>query len=65
MVVVLGGTGRLAGTIAGALVMGVLNPVFELVTTSSMGKVILFILVTVYCQGKPQRLFSLKTCELD
>lgn len=65
MVVVLGGTGRLAGTIAGALVMGVLNPVFELISTSSMGKVILFILVILFLQGKPQGLFSLKTRALD
>jgi len=65
MVVVLGGTGRLAGTIAGALAMGVLNPVFELISTSSMGKVILFILVILFLQGKPQGLFSLKTRALD
>ncbi len=65
MVVVLGGTGRLTGTIAGALVMGVLNPVFELISTSSMGKVILSILVILFLQGKPQGLFSLKTRALD
>lgn len=65
MVVVLGGTGRLAGTIAGALAMGILNPVFELVSTSSMGKVALFILVILFLQGKPHGLFSLRTRALD
>ncbi len=65
MVVVLGGTGRLAGTIAGALAMGILNPVFELISTSSMGKVILFILVILFLQGKPHGLFSLRTRALD
>jgi len=65
MVVVLGGTGRLAGTIAGALAMGILNPVFELISTSSMGKVILFILVILFLQGKPHGPFSLRTRALD
>lgn len=65
MVVVLGGTGRLAGTIAAALVMGVLNPLFEMITTSSMGKVILFILVILFLQGKPQGLFFLKSRTLE
>jgi urea transport system permease protein len=65
MVVVLGGTGRLAGTIAGALAMGILNPVFELISTSSMGKVILFIVVILFLQGKPHGLFSLRTRALD
>ncbi len=65
MVVVLGGTGRLAGTVAGAVAMGILNPVFELISTSSMGKVILFILVVLFLQGRPHGLFSLKTRALD
>ena len=65
MVVVLGGVGNLAGTIAGALMIGVTNPLFEYVTTSSMGKVIVFTLVIVFLQWKPSGLFSLKTRALD
>ena len=65
MVVVLGGVGNLAGTIAGAIMIGVTNPLFEYVTTSSMGKVIVFTLVIVFLQWKPSGLFSLKTRALD
>ncbi len=65
MVVVLGGIGSLAGTIAGALMIGLTNPLFEYVTTSSMGKVIVFTLVIIFLQWKPSGLFSLKTRALD
>ncbi len=65
MVVVLGGVGNLAGTIAGALMIGLTNPLFEYMTTSSMGRVIVFTLVIVFLQWKPSGLFSLKTRALD
>ena len=65
MVVVLGGVGNLAGTIAGALMIGLTNPLFEYITTSSMGRVIVFTLVIVFLQWKPSGLFSLKTRALD
>jgi urea transport system permease protein len=65
MVVVLGGVGSLGGTIAGALMIGLTNPLFEYVTTSSMGKVIVFTLVIVFLQWKPSGFFSLKTRALD
>lgn len=65
MVVILGGVGGLTGTITGALVIGIFNPVFEFITTSSMGKVIMFTLVIIFLQWKPQGFFSLKTRALD
>jgi urea transport system permease protein len=65
MVVVLGGVGNLSGTIAGALMMGILSPFFEFITTSSMGKVIIFIIVIIFLQFKPSGLFSIKTRSLD
>ena len=65
MVVVLGGVGNLAGTVAGALMIGLTNPLFEYVTTSSMGKVIVFTLVIVFLQWKPSGFFALKTRALD
>jgi len=65
MVVVLGGVGNLAGTIAGAIMIGIASPVFEFITTSSMGKVIVFALVIVFLQWKPSGLFALKTRALD
>ncbi|OPY61219.1 MAG: High-affinity branched-chain amino acid transport system permease protein LivH [Syntrophorhabdaceae bacterium PtaU1.Bin034] len=65
MVVVLGGVGSLSGTIAGALMIGLTNPLFEYVTTSSMGKVIVFTLVIIFLQRKPSGLFAIKTRALD
>ncbi len=65
MVVVLGGVGNLAGTIAGALMIGIASPSFEYITTSSMGKVIVFALVIAFLQWKPSGLFALKTRALD
>ena len=65
MVVVLGGVGNLAGTIAGAIMMGLASPIFEFVTTSSMGKVIVFLLVIAYLQFKPSGMFTFKARSLD
>ena len=65
MVVVLGGVGKLSGTIVGALMIGLTNPLFEYVTTSSMGKVIVFTLVIIFLQRKPSGMFALKTRALD
>ncbi|MCK5242904.1 urea ABC transporter permease subunit UrtB [bacterium] len=65
MVVILGGIGGLAGTIAGALVIGISSSIFEFISTTSMGKVIVFTLVIIFLQWKPQGLFSLKTRALD
>jgi urea transport system permease protein len=65
MVVVLGGVGKLSGTIVGAIMIGLTNPLFEYITTSSMGKVIVFTLVIVFLQWKPSGMFALKTRALD
>ena len=65
MVVILGGVGKLSGTIAGALMIGLCSPAFEFITTSSMGKVIVFALVIPFLQWKPSGLFALKTRALD
>jgi len=65
MVVVLGGVGSLSGTIAGALMIGLTNPLFEYMTTSSMGKVIVFTLVIIFLQWKPSGLFAIRTRALD
>lgn len=65
MVVVLGGVGTLAGTVAGASAMGIFSSIFEFITTTSVGKVIVFTLVIVFLQWKPQGLLTLKTRKLD
>ncbi len=61
MVVVLGGVGNLKGTVAGALIMGFLGSSFEFLTSSSMGKVIMFFMVILFLQFKPSGLFHIKT----
>jgi len=53
MVVVLGGVGKIVGSIAGAFGMGETNSIFEFFTTASMGKVIVFLLVIIFLRFKP------------
>lgn len=65
MVVVLGGVGRLIGTIIGALGIGSANTALEFGTTASLGKVLVFALVILFLQWRPQGLFTIKTRILD
>ncbi len=65
MVVVLGGVGNLIGTVGGAIMMGVFNTSFEFLTTSSMGKVIVFLIVIIFLQFRPSGLFAVKSRSLD
>ena len=53
MVVVLGGVGKIVGSIAGAFGMGETNSIFEFFTTASMGKVLVFLLVIIFLRFKP------------
>lgn len=61
MVVVLGGVGRLPGTIFAALLIGVFNTLFELGSTANMGKVLVFLLIIAFLQWKPAGLVALRT----
>ncbi|MFB5663627.1 urea ABC transporter permease subunit UrtB [Alteribacillus sp. HJP-4] len=65
MVVVVGGVGMLSGTILGALGIGVFNTVFEYWTDASLGKVLIFGLIILFLQWRPNGLFSLNTRALD
>lgn len=65
MVVVLGGVGKLVGTVAGALSIGTLNTALEFSTTASIGKVLVFALVIAFLQWRPAGLFSIRTRSLD
>jgi urea transport system permease protein len=65
MVVVLGGVGTLAGTIAGGFIIGMGNTSFEFLTDASLGKVIVFTLVILFLQWRPTGLFSVKSRALD
>ncbi|MBC8077361.1 MAG: urea ABC transporter permease subunit UrtB, partial [Chloroflexales bacterium] len=61
MVVVLGGVGRLPGTIFAALLIGVFNTIFEFSSTATVGKVLIFVLVIAFLQWKPAGLVALRS----
>jgi urea transport system permease protein len=61
MVVILGGLGRLPGTVVAALVIGVANTLLELSTTASLGKALVFALVIAFLQWRPTGLLGLRT----
>ncbi|WP_281890398.1 urea ABC transporter permease subunit UrtB [Paenibacillus sp. YYML68] len=65
MVVVLGGIGKLIGTVVGALGIGVLNTAFEYSTSATLGKVIVFTLIIAFLQWKPSGLVTIKSRALD
>ena len=65
MVVVLGGVGKIAGTVAGALGIGVINKFLEPVSGAVLGKIIVLILIIALIQKRPQGLFALKGRTID
>ncbi|MGF9714860.1 urea ABC transporter permease subunit UrtB [Paenibacillus naphthalenovorans] len=65
MVVVLGGIGKLIGTVAGAIGIGVLSTAFEYTTSATLGKVIVFTLIIAFLQWKPSGLATMKSRALD
>jgi urea transport system permease protein len=60
MVVVLGGVGKIAGTIAGALGLGVINKFLEPVAGAVLGKIVILMLIILFIQKRPQGIFALK-----
>ena len=60
MVVVLGGVGKIAGTVAGAMGLGVLNKFLEPVAGAVLGKILILVLIIIVIQKRPQGLFALK-----
>lgn len=65
MVVVLGGVGTIIGTVAGAGAIGVGNTTFEFLTNASLGKVLVFLVVILFLQWKPQGFFTISSRSLD
>lgn len=65
MVVVLGGVGKLIGTFTGAGAIGISNVALETLTSASIAKFLVLILVIVFLQWKPQGLFAIKSRSLD
>ncbi|HEX6272110.1 MAG TPA: urea ABC transporter permease subunit UrtB [Polyangiaceae bacterium] len=60
MVVVLGGVGKIAGTVAGALGLGVVNKFLEPVAGAVLGKILILILIILFIQKRPQGIFALR-----
>jgi urea transport system permease protein len=65
MVVVLGGVGRLIGTVLAATGIGIVNTWFEYSTSATLGKVLVFLLIIAFLQWRPAGLVSVKTRALD
>lgn len=65
MVVVMGGVGKIAGTVAGALGIGVINKFLEPVSGAVLGKIIVLVLIIALIQKRPQGLFAPKGRTID
>jgi urea transport system permease protein len=59
MVVVLGGVGQLTGTIAAAMLIGLVNATFELGSSATGGKALVLLLVILFLRWKPAGLVAL------
>ncbi len=64
LVVVVGGLGQIKGTVIAAFALGFLNSFIEYSTTASLAKVIVFVLIVVFLQARPQGLFTVRTRSL-
>lgn len=60
MVVVLGGVGSLPGTILAAFSIGLMNTFFEMSTTATLGKVLVFIFIIAFLQWRPNGLVAVR-----
>jgi urea transport system permease protein len=61
MVVVLGGVGQLAGTIAAATLIGLANTSFELWSTANVGKAAVLVLIIFFLRWRPAGLVALRS----
>lgn len=64
LVVVVGGLGQMKGAVIAAFALGLLNSFIEYSTTASIAKVIVFVVIVVFLQVRPQGLFAVKTRSL-
>ncbi|MET9679253.1 urea ABC transporter permease subunit UrtB [Streptomyces coeruleorubidus] len=64
LVVVVGGIGRLKGSVITAFVLGVLQSVLEYSTTVSVAKVIVLVAIVAFLQWRPQGMYTLRTRSL-
>jgi urea transport system permease protein len=60
MVVVLGGVGQLAGTIVGALGLGIVSKFLEPFSGAVLAKIMVLVFIILFIQRRPQGMFALK-----
>ena len=60
MVVVLGGVGKLLGTVLGAFGLGIINKLLEPISGAVLGKIVVLGLIILFIQKRPQGIFALK-----
>lgn len=65
MVVVLGGVGQLAGTVLGAMGLGIVNKILEPQVGAVLGKIAILVFIILFIQKRPQGLFALKGRQVD
>lgn len=65
MAVVLGGVGKLLGTVFGSGIIGFVSILFEKFTSASIAKAIVLIIIIIFLQKKPQGLFVVRSRSLD
>jgi urea transport system permease protein len=64
LVVVAGGIGQIKGAVIAAFCLGLLQSAFEYSTTASIAKVLVFVVVVVFLQLRPQGIFNVRTRSL-
>jgi len=65
LVVVLGGVGQLAGSVAAAFGLGIFNKILEPQMGAVLGKIVILIAIVLFIQKRPQGLFALKGRVID
>ena len=60
MVVVVGGVGKIAGSVVAAIGLGTINKVLEPFSGAVLGKIFVLVFVVLFIQRRPQGLFALK-----
>jgi len=60
MVVVVGGVGKIAGSVVAAIGLGTINKVLEPFAGAVLGKIFVLVFVVLFIQRRPQGLFALK-----
>lgn len=64
LVVVIGGLGQIRGAVLAAVALGLLNSFIEYSTTASVAKVLVFVVIVIFLQVRPQGLFTIRSRSL-